>query len=386
MHIVTGRRPQTETAARTVPLTVRELAAAETDPLLWPQLQPQGPDGLVIAVDLDTCDRADQHDAAVAADRVAMSDRIVVGLASRPLRDPRLTPLLDALTFTLTPPDPDPFVPAGPNSRGAESRPPTDFRRDVPVADPDAELCAIADSVALHPLAAQVLRQVLAATCRLEVFEGLRVESLAYSTLMAGPEFARWLTTRRPRRPAEADLSPIRLHRLDDRLEVTLDDPDRRNAYSAGMREALRDGLSIALLDPGIRRVDLRGAGPAFCSGGDLAEFGTGPGGSIAHVVRTQHGPGILLHRLRDRVVAHLHGACIGAGIELPAFAGRVIATPDTVIALPEIAMGLIPGAGGTVSITRRVGRWRTAYLALRGRPIDALTALGWGLVDEIRY
>jgi enoyl-CoA hydratase/carnithine racemase len=90
------------------------------------------------------------------------------------------------------------------------------------------------------------------------------------------------------------------------------------------------------------------------------------------------------VHRLRDRVRADLHGACIGAGIELPAFAGRLSARPDTLIRLPEIVMGLIPGAGGTVSITRRVGRWRTAYLALSGLPIDAPTALDWGLVDEI--
>jgi enoyl-CoA hydratase/carnithine racemase len=54
------------------------------------------------------------------------------------------------------------------------------------------------------------------------------------------------------------------------------------------------------------------------------------------------------------------------------------------VIRLPEIAMGLIPGAGGTVSITRRIGRWRTAYLALSGLPIGAPAPLDWGLVDEI--
>jgi enoyl-CoA hydratase/carnithine racemase len=51
---------------------------------------------------------------------------------------------------------------------------------------------------------------------------------------------------------------------------------------------------------------------------------------------------------------------------------------------LPELALGLIPGAGGTVSITRRIGRWRTAYLVLSGVTIDAATALGWGLVDEL--
>jgi enoyl-CoA hydratase/carnithine racemase len=61
-----------------------------------------------------------------------------------------------------------------------------------------------------------------------------------------------------------------------------------------------------------------------------------------------------------------------------------VVAQPDAVFGLPELALGLIPGAGGTVSVTRRIGRWRTAYLVLSGRAIDAATALAWGLVDEI--
>ena len=53
-------------------------------------------------------------------------------------------------------------------------------------------------------------------------------------------------------------------------------------------------------------------------------------------------------------------------------------------LGLPELSLGLIPGAGGTVSIARRVGRWRTAYLVLSGRTIDAATALRWGLVDAV--
>ena len=60
------------------------------------------------------------------------------------------------------------------------------------------------------------------------------------------------------------------------------------------------------------------------------------------------------------------------------------MAAPDTEIALPEIALGLIPGAGGTVSLTRRIGRLRTAWLAFSGCAIDADTAQAWGLVDEI--
>jgi enoyl-CoA hydratase/carnithine racemase len=74
----------------------------------------------------------------------------------------------------------------------------------------------------------------------------------------------------------------------------------------------------------------------------------------------------------------------VGAGIELPAFARRVVAAPDTLIRLPEIAMGLIPGAGGTASIPPRIGRHRTAYLALTGTTLTAEQALGWGLVDAI--
>ena len=59
-------------------------------------------------------------------------------------------------------------------------------------------------------------------------------------------------------------------------------------------------------------------------------------------------------------------------------------AHPDAVLGLPELSLGLIPGAGGTVSVTRRIGRWRTAYLVLSGRRIAAATALRWGLVDAI--
>ena len=80
----------------------------------------------------------------------------------------------------------------------------------------------------------------------------------------------------------------------------------------------------------------------------------------------------------------YLHGACIGAGIELPAFAERIIATPDTVFRLPEVEMGLIPGAGGCVSITKRIGNQRTNWLAISGTELSAEQALAWGLIDAI--
>jgi enoyl-CoA hydratase/carnithine racemase len=138
------------------------------------------------------------------------------------------------------------------------------------------------------------------------------------------------------------------------------------------------------VLDPGIGGVVLDGAGPAFCAGGDLAEFGTAPDLATAHFVRTLGGAGRLVSQLRERIEVHVHGPCVGAGVELPAFAGTVVAAPGTTFTLPEVRMGLIPGAGGTVSIPRRVGRWRTLHLALCGAPIGTATALDWGLIDRV--
>jgi enoyl-CoA hydratase/carnithine racemase len=130
--------------------------------------------------------------------------------------------------------------------------------------------------------------------------------------------------------------------------------------------------------------VVLRGEGPSFCSGGDLDEFGTFSDPAAAHLVRLATSIGRSIDALGSRIVALVHGPCAGSGVELPAFAGRVVARPDFTAALPEVGLGLIPGAGGTASITRRVGRHRMALLALGGGSIDAATALRWGLVDEV--
>jgi enoyl-CoA hydratase/carnithine racemase len=177
---------------------------------------------------------------------------------------------------------------------------------------------------------------------------------------------------------------PVIVQRNGSHLVVTLNRPERRNAFGAAVRDGLLAALDVAIHDDSITEVELRGRGEAFCSGGDLDEFGTASDVAEAYVVRLVASAGAAVHRLRARVVPRVHGACIGAGIEVPAFADRVAASADAWFQLPELSMGLVPGAGGTVSITRRIGRWRTAYLALSGRPVDAATALEWGLVDEL--
>jgi Enoyl-CoA hydratase/isomerase len=250
------------------------------------------------------------------------------------------------------------------------------------VSDLDGAARELAAVVAGTPKAAVVLGQVLRASQALPVPAALDVESLAYSALLGGAEFARWLAGRGPRSQPGLVADPVLVRRDGARLRVTLNRPERRNAYGRQLRDALADALRVALLDSGIERVVLDGAGPAFCSGGDLAEFGVTPDLATAHFVRTQGGAALLVNALSEQTEVQVHGPCVGAGVELPAFAGRVSAAAGTTFRLPEVAMGLIPGAGGTVSIPRRIGRWRTLYLGLTGRPLDLATARDWGLVD----
>jgi enoyl-CoA hydratase/carnithine racemase len=298
--------------------------------------------------------------------------RLLVGVATRPLSEAAVR-LLGDLDLTLI---------AAAAHEGALPR------EAVAVRDTDAEVRELREATARSPQAALVLGQVLRASGGLPVPAALDVESFAYSMLLGGTEFRRWLAAHGGRALPPMVEDPVLLERDGDVLQVTLNRAERRNAYGRQLRDALTDALRVALLDPSIDRVVLDGAGPCFCSGGDLAEFGTAPDLVTAHFVRTLAGAGLLVHalgdRLGERLEVHVHGPCVGAGVELPAFAGRVTAAAGTTFTLPEVAMGLIPGAGGTVSIPRRAGRWRALYLALSGRPLAAATALAWGLIDEV--
>jgi Enoyl-CoA hydratase/isomerase len=250
-------------------------------------------------------------------------------------------------------------------------------------ADPLAALATLERRVSKAPRAALTLVWLLRGTGQLDVTQALAAESAAYSALLAGPEFAAWLRGRgKPRLPGPAT-PRVDVRREGETLRITLTRPSRRNAFDAMMRDALLAALDIAVADPGLR-VEITGQGPDFCSGGDLDEFGSTPDAATAHVIRCVASAGSRLHAVRDRVTVLAHGASFGAGVEIAAFAGRVIAAPDARFCLPELGMGLIPGAGGTVSVPRRVGRQRAGWLALSGEIISAATALRWGLVDEL--
>ncbi len=254
---------------------------------------------------------------------------------------------------------------------------------DVVVTAGDPALGAIEENVERFPLAAAALALLLRGQPGRSVDEGLVAESAVYSVLQSGPEFSAW-RAQHPVRHEPDDGARVRLKREGPRLILTLTRPDRLNALDARMRDELMEGLAVAAADPGITVVELRGEGPAFCAGGDLDEFGSRSDPASAHVLRLRRSIGRELSHLGARTTAYVHGACVGSGIELAAFADRVVAAADTRIALPEIGLGLVPGAGGTVSLTRRVGRLRTAWLAFSGSTIDAATANAWGLVDDL--
>ncbi len=254
---------------------------------------------------------------------------------------------------------------------------------DVRTTDED-ESAMLCRAVAAHPLASVALAQLLRRSEAMSVEHAMLAESAVYSMLQSGPEFAKWLSGRRPRE-AEAPSGPaVRIEREDDTLHVRLNRPEKRNAFSAELRDGLCEALALVLRDDTVAHVEWSGEGPAFCSGGDLDEFGTLPDPATANAIRATRSAGMLLAAIAERVHARVHGACIGAGVELPALCGRVSAGPDAFFALPEVGMGLVPGAGGTASLPRRIGRQRTAWLALSGERIDADTALRWGLVDAV--
>jgi enoyl-CoA hydratase/carnithine racemase len=248
----------------------------------------------------------------------------------------------------------------------------------------DAALQALAQAVARQPVAAAVAAQVLRASRLVSFGQALVQESMAYSMLLASEGFRTWRAANPARQRADDPAPRVQVEVRNDRIEIRLDRPARRNAFDARMRDELVEALEFALAHPDAPAVILSGEGPAFSAGGDLDEFGAAEDVGSAHLIRSLRAPTRLLRALGDRCTVRVHGACIGAGVETPAAAGRVAAHPGAVFRLPEVGMGLIPGAGGTASLPRRIGRRRTAFMAISGAEVDLATARAWGLVDEI--
>lgn len=254
----------------------------------------------------------------------------------------------------------------------------------VPNAALPAHVRRLVQAVSHTPVAATTLCRLLRITETLSFDDALFCESIAYSTLLGGEEFRKWLG-RRDMIAAPQPADPlVRMEREDRHATITLGDAAGGNAMSAAMRDAVFEALCAILDDPSQPRVTIRSEGRSFSTGGSLAEFGTAQDLAAAHVIRTLRNGARLIHALGDRADVYVQGAAIGSGLELAAAATTRRASEHAWFHLPELAMGLLPGAGGTVTLPRAIGRHRTAWLALSGKRLRAHEALAIGLVHAI--
>ncbi len=165
---------------------------------------------------------------------------------------------------------------------------------------------------------------------------------------------------------------------------ITLNRPEKLNAYNLTMRDELGEVLSAVRDDNDLRGLVIDGAGPAFCAGADLLEFGSAPSPTAARRLRFVRDPWALLEDLPVPSIAALHGYTLGSGLEMALFCDLRIAADDTVIAMPEVQWGLMPAAGGSQTLPRTCGVARALDLALTGRRIDAAEALRIGLISFV--
>lgn len=155
---------------------------------------------------------------------------------------------------------------------------------------------------------------------------------------------------------------------------ITLANPPV-NALSAAVRTALLSGLQKAL-DVSPRAIVITGAGSAFCAGADIREFGSARVGPSAHEIQAA------IESAPIPVIAHINGVAFGGGLELALSCHWRIGTKAARLALPEVKLGLLPGAGGTQRLTRLVGAQLGLELITFGAALDAARALELGVID----
>ena len=165
---------------------------------------------------------------------------------------------------------------------------------------------------------------------------------------------------------------------------IALNRPQRRNAYSVAMRDDFAEALRAVAEDTEVRALLITGQGRAFCAGADLSEFGTAPSQAIARNARWQRDVWGQLIDLSKPIVAAVHGYCIGSGVEIMLLADVRIAAADTIFAMPEVHLGMIPAAGGSQTLPANAGRSVALDLLFTGRRFDATAALRCGLVNRV--
>jgi enoyl-CoA hydratase len=163
---------------------------------------------------------------------------------------------------------------------------------------------------------------------------------------------------------------------------IKLSRPDQRNAINPEVCEGLRTAFDQVEADPDVRVAVLTGAGKLFCAGMDLKAFAGGAGDTILF---GQYGFGGFVKRPRTKpVIAAVEGAALAGGFEIMLACDLVVAGTSTQFALPEVRIGLIPGAGGAVRLPISVPRVRANEILLTGKPFGAQDAADWGIINTV--
>jgi 3-hydroxyacyl-CoA dehydrogenase len=150
------------------------------------------------------------------------------------------------------------------------------------------------------------------------------------------------------------------------------------NALSWHVRQGISDGIEQGLKDDGVKAIVIRCEGQTFIAGADITEFGKPPQGpdfnAVLNTIETATKP----------VVAAIHGTALGGGLETTLVCHYRIAVPSAKLGVPEVKLGLLPGAGGTQRLPRLVGIEQAAVMTSLGEPISAQKALDTGLIDKL--
>ena len=166
---------------------------------------------------------------------------------------------------------------------------------------------------------------------------------------------------------------------------VILNRPHVVNAFNMEMRDELYQILEAVRDDPDIRVIILKGSGSkGFCSGADLREFGSAPSQTIARKVRWERDVWTRFLEIKKPIISALHGYVLGSGLEMAMLCDIRISTKSAVFGMPEVALSMIPAAGGTQTLPRICGVPRALDLLLTNRRLNSTEAKKWGLVHKV--
>jgi enoyl-CoA hydratase/carnithine racemase len=165
---------------------------------------------------------------------------------------------------------------------------------------------------------------------------------------------------------------------------LTLDNPPM-NLVTLGLTRELDAALERLAHDEAVRVLIVTGAGErAFCAGSDIKEFAAVADDVVGKKLTAETAAFAKLARFPRPTIAAINGLAFGGGLELAVCCDLLVAAADARLALPEVKLGVFPGSGGTIRVPRRIGEARAKQLMFTGEPIDAETAMAWGLVNRV--